>query len=91
MNRSRFEGKVAIVTGGSMGIGRSTVVQLVEEGAHVVTCARRKPKLDELDEAVKDLSGSFTGYELDVGDTEAFARLINETAQQVRSAGCTGE
>ena len=82
MTRSRFKGKVAIVTGGSMGIGRSTVLQLVEEGAHVVTCARRKPKLDELEEASKKLSGSFTGHELDVGDTEAFARLINETAQQ---------
>lgn len=82
MNRSRFEGQVAIVTGGSMGIGRSTVLQLVAEGAHVVSCARRRPKLDELAEAAKGMRGSFTGYELDVGDTEAFARLINETAQQ---------
>ncbi len=82
MNRSRFEGQVAIVTGGSMGIGRSTVLQLVAEGAHVVSCARRKPKLDELSAAVKGLPGSFSGCELDVGDTEAFARLINDTAQK---------
>lgn len=80
MNRARFTGKVAIVTGGSMGIGRSTVLQLLAEGAHVVSCARRKPKLDELREAAKGLSGSFSGVELDVGDTEAFARLINDTA-----------
>ncbi len=73
MSRARFEGKVAIVTGGSMGIGRSTVLQLVAEGAHVVSCARRKPKLEELSAAVKGMSGSFTGYELDVGDTDAFA------------------
>ena len=45
---NRFEGKVAIVTGGSLGIGRSTALQLADEGAHVVACARRKPKLDEL-------------------------------------------
>ena len=82
MNSSRFEGQVAIVTGGSMGIGRSTVLQLVAEGAHVVSCARRKPKLDELSAAVKGLPGSFSGCELDVGDTEAFARLINDTAQK---------
>ncbi|MEH6592854.1 MAG: SDR family NAD(P)-dependent oxidoreductase, partial [Halioglobus sp.] len=69
MSRKRFEGKVAIVTGGSMGIGRSTVLQLAAEGAHVVSCARRKPKLDELAEAVEALGGSFTAYELDVGDT----------------------
>ena len=82
MSRSRFEGQVAIVTGGSMGIGRSTVLQLVAEGAHVVSCARRKPKLDELTAAVLGLSGSFKGYELDVGDTEAFARLVNDTAEK---------
>ncbi len=80
MSRARFEGRVAIVTGGSMGIGRSTVLQLVAEGAHVVSCARRKPKLDDLEAATKGLSGSFTGYVLDVGDTEAFAAMINETA-----------
>lgn len=82
MHKSRFAGQVAIVTGGSMGIGRSTVLQLVAEGAHVVSCARRRPKLDELAAAVEGMSGSFTGYELDVGDTEAFAGLINDTANK---------
>jgi meso-butanediol dehydrogenase/(S,S)-butanediol dehydrogenase/diacetyl reductase len=37
MSKMRFEGQVAIVTGGSMGIGRSTVLQLAAEGAHVVS------------------------------------------------------
>jgi len=82
MGSQRFAGKVAIVTGGSMGIGRSTVLQLASEGAHVVSCARRKPKLDELAEAVSELGGSFTGYQLDVGDTDGFAAMINETAKQ---------
>jgi meso-butanediol dehydrogenase/(S,S)-butanediol dehydrogenase/diacetyl reductase len=82
MQQARFKDRVAIVTGGSMGIGRSTVLQLLAEGAHVVSCARRKPKLDELAEAAQGLSGSFSGFELDVGDTQAFARLINDTAQK---------
>jgi meso-butanediol dehydrogenase/(S,S)-butanediol dehydrogenase/diacetyl reductase len=47
-----------------------------------VSCARRRPKLDELADAVKQLPGSFSGVELDVGDTEAFARLINDTAKE---------
>lgn len=58
------------------------MLQLVAEGAHVVSCARRRPKLDELAAEVKGMSGSFLGYELNVGDTEAFARLINDTAQK---------
>ena len=82
MSRKRFEGKVAIVTGGSMGVGRSTCIQLAEEGAHVVTCARRKPKLDELVESIESKGGSITAVGLDVGDTDAFAKLITDTAEK---------
>ncbi|MFT5483854.1 MAG: meso-butanediol dehydrogenase/(S,S)-butanediol dehydrogenase/diacetyl reductase [Halieaceae bacterium] len=78
----RFEGKVAIVTGGSLGIGRSCVLQLAREGATVVACARRKPKLDELGDAVAALGGKFKGVGLDVNDIEGFAALINATAEQ---------
>lgn len=82
MRAKRFEGKVAIVTGGSLGIGRSTAIQLADEGAHVVACARRKPKLDELAEAINSRGGSFTGVGLDVADTDGFTALIRETAEQ---------
>lgn len=82
MSRKRFAGKVAIVTGGSMGIGRSTCIQLAEEGAHVVTCARRKPKLDELVATIESRGGSITAVGLNVADTAAFAKLINDTAEQ---------
>lgn len=75
----RFEGKVAIVTGGSLGIGRSTCLQLAAEGAHVVACARRKPKLDELEATIREQGGSFTGVGLDVGDLDGFAELIQQT------------
>jgi meso-butanediol dehydrogenase/(S,S)-butanediol dehydrogenase/diacetyl reductase len=82
MQAKRFEGKVAIVTGGSLGIGRSTVMQLADEGAHVVACARRKPKLDELAQVIAARGGSFTGVELDVADIASFARLIEDTASK---------
>ena len=47
-----------------------------------MSCARRKPKLDELQAAVEALGGSFTAYELDVGDTVAFAKMITDTAEK---------
>jgi NAD(P)-dependent dehydrogenase (short-subunit alcohol dehydrogenase family) len=40
----RFAGKVALVTGGSTGIGATTVERLVREGAAVVACARNEPQ-----------------------------------------------
>jgi NAD(P)-dependent dehydrogenase (short-subunit alcohol dehydrogenase family) len=63
---SRFEGKKAIVTGGSSGIGRATALALVDEGAHVVAVGRDEVKLagvrteasepERLDVAVADVS-----------------------------------
>src|SRR5688500_6686470 len=43
-----LKGKVAVVTGGSDGIGRATAIQLAAEGANVAICARRKEPLDEV-------------------------------------------
>lgn len=82
MTPNRFQGKVAIVTGGSMGIGRATALQLAREGAHVVACARRLPRLEELEAEIKTFGGSFSGVALDVADIDAFARLITDTAAQ---------
>lgn len=42
-----LDGKVAIVTGGSKGIGRATAIGLLNEGASVLICARGKEALDE--------------------------------------------
>lgn len=82
MTTQRFEGKVAIVTGGSMGIGRATALQLAAEGAHVVACARRQQRLDDLADEIGAAGGSFRGVALDVSDLDAFADLIADTAER---------
>ena len=41
-----LEGKTALVTGGSTGIGLATAVRLAAEGAHVFITGRRKTELD---------------------------------------------
>lgn len=48
-----LEGKVALVTGGSKGIGRAAALGFIEEGAHVLICARGKEALEATAQALK--------------------------------------
>ena len=51
----KLEGKIALVTGGSSGIGLATAQQFIQEGAYVYITGRRQ---SELDKAVKSIGGS---------------------------------
>jgi NAD(P)-dependent dehydrogenase (short-subunit alcohol dehydrogenase family) len=55
-------GKVAVVTGGSSGIGLATAKRFVDEGAYVFITGRRK---SELDAAVKEIGRNVTGVQGD--------------------------
>lgn len=77
-----LEGKRAIVTGGSRGIGRSIAEHLLAEGASVAICARNP---EEVATAVADLSKSGTaiGASVDVADNAALTDWIDQVAQQL--------
>src|SRR5271168_3742509 len=47
-----MEGRIAVVAGASMGVGRATAIRLAEDGATVVLLARRKLLLDEVVEVI---------------------------------------
>lgn len=74
----RMQGKVVFITGGSDGIGRATAIRLAEEGAKVIICARRKENLAEAEAAVKAVGGHVEALQLDVGDTDAYAKAIED-------------
>ena len=59
----RLEGKTAVITGGTEGIGLATARLFVEEGAFVFITARRQK---ELDEAVKAMGTNVSGVQGDV-------------------------
>ncbi|AMM84727.1 SDR family NAD(P)-dependent oxidoreductase [Martelella sp. AD-3] len=71
-----LEGRLAVVTGASRGIGYFTALALAKEGAHVIACARTVGGLEELDDAIKaDGNGSATLVPMDLADMGAIDRL----------------
>lgn len=78
----KVEGKVALVTGGSHGIGRAIAHALSEEGCRVAICARRPDKVNAVVEELKSKGGRAIGVGADAmvpEDTEnVFAKLIEE-------------
>jgi len=79
---SSLSGKIAIVSGGSDGIGRAIAEKLASEGAHVVICARNQEKISATIDAIAANGGSCDGQTLDVSDAESYADFISDTAKK---------
>jgi NAD(P)-dependent dehydrogenase (short-subunit alcohol dehydrogenase family) len=70
-----LEGKVALVTGASRGIGAATAEALAREGAHVILTARTTGALEEVEGRIHDSGGTATIAPLDLSDGDSIARL----------------
>jgi len=68
----KLEGKVAVITGGSTGIGLAAAKLFVKEGAYVFITGRRQK---ELDEAVKEIGSNVTGVQGDISKLTDLDRL----------------
>jgi len=53
----KLNGRIALVTGASRGIGRAVALRYAQEGAHVIAFARTTGALEELDDEIRKLSG----------------------------------
>lgn len=76
-----LQGRIALVTGASRGIGYFTALALAKQGAHVIAVARTTGGLEELDDTIQAEGGSATLVPMDLTDMPAIDRLggaINE-------------
>jgi len=71
----KLDGKVALITGGSSGIGLATAHEFVKEGAFVFVTGRREA---ELAAAVNEIGHSVTGVRADVSNSDDLDRLFSQ-------------
>ena len=72
---NQFDGRIALVTGASRGIGYAISKKIAKEGAHVIAVARTVGGLEELDDEIKGNGGSSTLVPLDLQDFDAIDQL----------------
>ena len=77
--RPAIEGKVAIITGASAGIGEATARELASAGANVVLAARRKERLERLEKEIREMGGTALAVPTDVTDVDQVTNLIQTT------------
>jgi len=90
------EKRVAIVTGGSRGIGGAIVKRLAKDGLHVIAIARNADKLNSVVSEVTSAGGSAEAVTCDIADAKALAETIGHIAEKhgrldvlVNNAGIT--
>jgi len=66
----KLEGRVALVTGASQGIGHACALALAREGASIATAARNQQKLEELVAAITATGGKAAAFVMDVADED---------------------
>jgi NADP-dependent 3-hydroxy acid dehydrogenase YdfG len=81
-NPSALEGRVAVITGASSGIGEATARALAARGARVALLARRKDKLEALHDSIRNAGGQSAVWQIDVTDRQAVERAAAEIVEK---------
>src|SRR5918994_7429490 len=80
-NRKMTNQKVAIITGGSSGIGRATAVALAKEGVNIAIASRRTKEGEETVQLVKQAGSEGIFVKTDVSNEDDVITLVDETVK----------
>ena len=81
LSRFSIEGKVALITGGSRGIGAEIARLFSMAGAKVVICSRKQEAVDQTVEHIRNAGGDITGMAINVSSPEDREKLIQTTLE----------
>ncbi|CAK7021692.1 MAG: Diacetyl reductase [(S)-acetoin forming] [Desulfovibrio sp.] len=82
MESGKLNGKIAIVTGASRGIGRGIACRLAQEGATVVVTSTKEGGTDKTLAAIKDIGGNAEGLACDIRHEEQIRAVIDGTVKK---------
>jgi NAD(P)-dependent dehydrogenase (short-subunit alcohol dehydrogenase family) len=80
--RKQLTGRIALVTGGSRGIGKAIATAYARAGASVFICARREDDLRRAVETLRGAGGEIDGTAGDVGNHDNVKRIVQATVQR---------
>lgn len=81
---SELEGKVALVTGGTRGIGRACAAALASEGVRVALCGRNPDTAaSAADELAQETSGELRGFGCDIADPDAVSGMVKAVGESL--------
>lgn len=79
-----LQGRTALITGASRGIGAATAKAFAAAGAHVILLARTVGALEEVDDAIKSLGGTATLVPFDLAETKKIAQIGPSIAERFK-------
>ncbi len=93
-----MEKKVALVTGGSQGIGEAICRRLASDGFHVLVSSRNQAKVDAVAASIREQGGCADGFVLDISNIDSFKECFKDLSSRfgapavlVNNAGVTAD